>query len=320
MWEARTGRAIATLQAHTGAVSGVALSNGRDGQLLASAGGDGTVRLWEASSARPQATLQGQTGGVWSVALSASGRLVASGGTDGQVRLWDTSTGRAGGTLQGHVGAVFGVALSADGGLLASGSGDGTVGRGTPGPAQWRSSTHTRAVGASHYLLMARCWPAAVQMGWSDGETSTADRWQPLHGHAGQFGVALSADGQLASGGAMGPRGRVESARANYWPGSGPRPVRDVALSMTAGYCVVVPKGRCGCGRSAPVKRWQPLHGRGLERRPIRDGLLMVSGGTDGIVGCGTPARNPIVGHNPGVWSVALVPTVVAARAALTGR
>jgi WD40 repeat protein len=71
-------------------VLGVALSE--DGQLLASADADGTVRLWDPASAQPRATLQGHSGSVWGVALTLEGRLLASGGADGTVRLWDPET------------------------------------------------------------------------------------------------------------------------------------------------------------------------------------------------------------------------------------
>ena len=91
LWEAGSGRPVATLQGHTSAVFGVALS--ADGQLLASGGADGTVRLWEVGSSRPVATLQGHTGRVSGVALSADGLLLASGSFDGTVRLWETGSG-----------------------------------------------------------------------------------------------------------------------------------------------------------------------------------------------------------------------------------
>jgi WD40 repeat protein len=98
LWEAGTGRCVATLEAHTAGVWGVALSG--DGRLLVSGGGDGTVRLWETGTGRCVATLEAHTGGVFGVALSADGRLLASGGFDGAIRLWETSTGTSLRTLR----------------------------------------------------------------------------------------------------------------------------------------------------------------------------------------------------------------------------
>ncbi len=117
------------LAGHSAAVGGAAYS--ADGQLLATASMDHTIRLWQAADshhARELATLTGHTGGVNAVAVGAG--VLASASWDHTARVWDiTDPTRPGGpvTLTGHTDAVNALALSRDGRLLASGSTDRTV-------------------------------------------------------------------------------------------------------------------------------------------------------------------------------------------------
>ena len=164
LWEAGSGRLLATLQGHTGAVRGVALSSG-DGRLVASGsdGRDGPA-VGGAGAGSSLATLQGHTGGVWGVALTR--------GTGG---WWPAAawTGRSGcgrsasAELAGHPAGPQRRGLgvwrsSGDGRLMASGSLTGTVRLWEPGigPAPGdRAGAHRRGLGRGAF----GGWPAAGQ-------------------------------------------------------------------------------------------------------------------------------------------------------------
>jgi WD40 repeat protein len=86
LWDAVTGKALATLGGHTLAVIAVAFSP--DGARVLTGSIGNTARLWDASTGRTLATLKGHTDRVTAVAFSPDGARALTGADDNTVRLW----------------------------------------------------------------------------------------------------------------------------------------------------------------------------------------------------------------------------------------
>jgi WD40 repeat protein/tRNA A-37 threonylcarbamoyl transferase component Bud32 len=197
-----------TLYGHVGRVAAVAFSP--DGTRLASAGGDGMLRVWEVATGaelfarRGRAARPDAPAGLSAVAYSPDGRRLATTGADETLRLWDAGTGAELATLPGK--AVAAVAYSPDGKLLATAGPDGTVRLRNPADgAELRALRgHDGSVLALAFGPDGRLASAGADRTVRVWDTAGGKELFALKGHSAAIhAVAFSPDGKrLASAGA----------------------------------------------------------------------------------------------------------------------
>ncbi|NEQ57698.1 MAG: hypothetical protein F6K53_09845 [Moorea sp. SIO4A1] len=111
------------LSGHRGAVYDLVFSP--DGEMIASASGDNTVKIWQRDGKLVN-TLEGHGSQVKGVAFSPDGEMIASASADNTVKIW-TTEGILLNTFTNYSAGFEAVAFSPDGKLIASASEDNTV-------------------------------------------------------------------------------------------------------------------------------------------------------------------------------------------------
>lgn len=125
LFDAGTGKGVAVLPGHGGAVWGLAAAP--DGRLLASTSADQTVKLWKPTGGQLRSVLVGHHRDVVGGEFDRFGRVLATTGHDGSVRVWNVARGREEAVYRGHRDAVSWVAFHPDGRWLATAGQDGRV-------------------------------------------------------------------------------------------------------------------------------------------------------------------------------------------------
>jgi WD40 repeat protein len=125
IWDAKTGKPVATLKGHTNDVSCLAWT--KDGETLISGSWDHSIRTWNTTNWEQTAFLDKHTDFVYAIAISLNGRILASASRDNTARLWNLDNGQPISSPLKHAGGVTCAPFSVDGKLLATSCHDKNV-------------------------------------------------------------------------------------------------------------------------------------------------------------------------------------------------
>ncbi len=116
VWDAGTGKLVASFNGHSDVVTSVAFSP--DGTLVVSAAVDDTARVWEADTGREAVVLAEHRETDTDAAFVPDGTLIVTGARNGDVRVWDAVTGAPRARFECD-DRINGLAVSPDGAVVA---------------------------------------------------------------------------------------------------------------------------------------------------------------------------------------------------------
>ncbi|HAC64485.1 MAG TPA: hypothetical protein DCF68_13335 [Cyanothece sp. UBA12306] len=108
---------------HQDAVNSVSFSP--NGQLIATASSDGTLRIWDWQG-RQKKLINGHQGNIYRVVFSPDGKSIATASQDNTAKLWNLQ-GQELVTIKGHDSSVYSIAFSPNGKYLLTTSRDNTA-------------------------------------------------------------------------------------------------------------------------------------------------------------------------------------------------
>ena len=188
------------LLGHTDKVQGVIFSP--DGQILASASFDGTVRLWRLIDGELLHLLDHKGLRVHDIAFSDDGAMLAAAVQDNAVWVWNVKEGSVSYKFTEHTEDVWGVAFSPGGDMIASAALDQTV-------RIWQESNrreiemfdlpgyvYAAAFSPDGQLLASSCTDQIIRI-W---KTASWQKYSNARGHPGTVkNIVFSPDSQLIS-------------------------------------------------------------------------------------------------------------------------
>jgi len=239
------------LRGHTADVNWVTFSN--DGQQLASASDDGTIRIWQLDTPDHFVELKGHDSPVVALAFSSRTGILVSGDNLGRLFVWNPETGEILGQTQAHPARIECLAFSNDGLRVVTAGNDSTVGIWDAGqlPALTileRLTGHDRSVNSVAWSsqgsrIVSGGWDQSLRT-WEAGESTERSVFKHVSAHVQS--VCFSPDDRFVTTSTyVGFVHQIDS-------GTG-----ELIDSL------YVPDGRCWCANYSPDGKWLAAVGAG---------------------------------------------------------